>query len=588
MAAKTHFCEPLSYEDAMKQQQEIIENETRAVTNYEYSYGKSGKQHSRVIVPEAEDRELVRVYSNSYKGYFFCSLCNRLNSKKRLRATFDGKIFMAPVLHECLPISLRQAQAESRKNKIIAYKKKKSSVERFSSNESIEGGDDDNETNFLEQSRHGKRCVTSENYKFYIGGIKHDKQGKIIVFEEDDQNLIREYRRDSGSHYYCCGCKRASSVRIRGVLKKDIFHIPLMHSNSCEPVAFEVFQKEQEEYEAKGPSHHHYPPQPLKPVEAAPPDLWWHKKRKVRRPKRSLPTTTTASKYARMIEDNHSPDNISPVNNESPNENSLNNEQDSVNDGNGENEGNNTNELQNTSVSTAAIDNNNLSISAEIASVFKNLIQEKYDTSETLATKPLSIKQQQKYDTAETLALQRRANPSTNVSFYHPSEYYLSQTCKKVNLQFTENAYEFCNKMKFKYILPTSFPSLIHPTTNNEYPGFNCFSLFLTGNESNSLGIREMTNKYIYKNFKALGHCLGHNFSEFNHFNPIIFDAVWSFSTTPIHFEMLSLWFECRIGIYENGRWTRYGDWDDANANIPTFLMESMNGKFHPILELKN
>uniref|UniRef100_A0A914Y9C5 Site-specific DNA endonuclease n=1 Tax=Panagrolaimus superbus TaxID=310955 RepID=A0A914Y9C5_9BILA len=151
-----------------------------------------------------------------------------------------------------------------------------------------------------------KRDITCENYKFYTGGWKHDKHAKIIVFENDNRNLIREYRRDSGSHYYCYGCKRATNIRNRGILKNQIFTVPFNHV--CEPVNFDLFEKEQKEYEAKGPSHHHYPPPKTSEKQIRKARLRAYRERCRTRAMSCLPVwlTTTSeppNKIARIVEE---------------------------------------------------------------------------------------------------------------------------------------------------------------------------------------------------------------------------------------------------------------------------------------------
>uniref|UniRef100_A0A914Y8X7 Uncharacterized protein n=1 Tax=Panagrolaimus superbus TaxID=310955 RepID=A0A914Y8X7_9BILA len=78
---------------------------------------------------------------------------------------------------------------------------------------------------------------------------------------------------------------------------------------------------------------------------------------------------------------------------------------------------------------------------------------------------------------------------------------------------------------------------------------------------------------------------MGHNFSQYNHENPIVRDTLFSFGLTEVHLECLSRWFDCRIGVYDEKNWKRYGNWDDGNSDAATFLITMQDGKFMPIFD---
>uniref|UniRef100_A0AC34GJ55 Uncharacterized protein n=1 Tax=Panagrolaimus sp. ES5 TaxID=591445 RepID=A0AC34GJ55_9BILA len=61
--------------------------------------------------------------------------------------------------------------------------------------------------------------------------------------------------------------------------------------------------------------------------------------------------------------------------------------------------------------------------------------------------------------------------------------------------------------------------------------------------------------------------------------------SIFSQTITEAHLQSLAKWFECRIGIFFEGKWTKYGNW--TLAGIPTLLMERKDGKYAPILSLK-
>jgi hypothetical protein len=178
------------------------------------------------------------------------------------------------------------------------------------------------------------------------------------------------------------------------------------------------------------------------------------------------------------------------------------------------------------------------------------------------------------------------SNTSTMVNYYNPSAFVIAQCCKKLNIKYTPEAYTFWSNIDFNHISPSSRPTKTFPTKESMYHGFSCFSLYLTGNESNTILIREMINRFVYNNFKTLGECMGHDFSQLSHETPLIRDTLWSFSLTEVHLECISRWFDCRIGIYGNGEWKRYGEWDIEDCDALTFLVEFKNGKYSPILSV--
>uniref|UniRef100_A0AC34G3L1 Uncharacterized protein n=1 Tax=Panagrolaimus sp. ES5 TaxID=591445 RepID=A0AC34G3L1_9BILA len=142
---------------------------------------------------------------------------------------------------------------------------------------------------------------------------------------------------------------------------------------------------------------------------------------------------------------------------------------------------------------------------------------------------------------------------STTVRFFNPSAYEIEECCKKLNLPYFSDAYTFWSKTVIKEISSTSIPNQLYSVVN-ESSGFACLSLFLTGTETNASLINfNFNQKYFIKNLIEIALC---------------------------HF------FECRIGIFADGKWERYGSWDDETANILSFLMKKDGDKFCPILSL--
>uniref|UniRef100_A0A914PIK5 Uncharacterized protein n=1 Tax=Panagrolaimus davidi TaxID=227884 RepID=A0A914PIK5_9BILA len=486
----------------------LSNNSIRAVTDFKYTYGKSGKRYSRLLVPELSNKNLVRIYSNSFKGYFFCFGCNEVN-RKRIKGYFDGKTFMAPIEHICNPISMEFALAEGEKNK-------KKADHNFSKNYLSADNNDEDEyvenTSILNQIQYGKRLVTAENYKFYPSEF-YDEYGRIIVHEEDDHNLIREYRKLYGKFYYCFGCKQEAAVRPRGILRNETFWAPLAYLHTCFPKTLESFEREQNKHDN---------PQKIGTSN-------------VERKRKEIMSNVLPKKKARI-------DQLNAQNH------GLKNGQKSTKD-----------PIQNVSCH---------SIANAFTKKVDEIIMDSNPNQQNVIPQP--------------------SHATKTVTFFHPSEYYLRQTCKKLEIQENIEGYEFCNRMKIKKIRISSYPFVVYQTSESKYHGFSCFSLYLTGNESNTILIREMINRFVYNNFKTLGECMGHDFSKFDHETPLIRDTLWSNVMTEVHFQIISRWLHCRIGIYENDAWKRYGNWKNEDSDFPTFIIELKNGKYNPILELKD
>lgn len=92
---------------------------------------------------------------------------------------------------------------------------------------------------------------------------------------------------------------------------------------------------------------------------------------------------------------------------------------------------------------------------------------------------------------------------------------------------------------------------------------------------------------YIFFKFNSIfaGKYYGEDFSQMNRRT---FEILFSDTLTKFHLQAMCCYFGCRIGIFmDDEKWERYGDWDDKDANIFTFLMKKDAQRFSPILSLK-
>ena len=83
-----------------------------------------------------------------------------------------------------------------------------------------------------------------------------------------------------------------------------------------------------------------------------------------------------------------------------------------------------------------------------------------------------------------------------------------------------------------------------------------------------------------------LGNCLGHNFSEYSRETPFMGEIFTSFSLTDVHLEMMSKWLGIRFAVFTNDEWKLYGNWNENG--LPSVIMECNNGKYQPILSIKD
>uniref|UniRef100_A0AC35F6D8 Uncharacterized protein n=1 Tax=Panagrolaimus sp. PS1159 TaxID=55785 RepID=A0AC35F6D8_9BILA len=178
------------------------------------------------------------------------------------------------------------------------------------------------------------------------------------------------------------------------------------------------------------------------------------------------------------------------------------------------------------------------------------------------------------------------SNPTTTVKLYKPSSFTLEKLCQKLGIDYSDNAYQFWLNINIKQISPSSIPDEVFSVTTTINPGFSSISLFLTGSETFASKIKEDLNKYFIVNHKTLGESLGQDLSRLDH--PLVSQTLFQESATELHFETIIHLFQCRIGIFCDGKWKRYGNWNETNADIPVFLMEKKNDNYFPILSLKN
>uniref|UniRef100_A0AC34GUB0 Armadillo repeat-containing protein n=1 Tax=Panagrolaimus sp. ES5 TaxID=591445 RepID=A0AC34GUB0_9BILA len=136
---------------------------------------------------------------------------------------------------------------------------------------------------------------------------------------------------------------------------------------------------------------------------------------------------------------------------------------------------------------------------------------------------------------------------------------FLNECCKTLSLEFDRKKYiEFYRQIKFTQVKSTSKPAS-HLSTNDN-TGFGCLSIFFTGTEKYAGKIcDQIKDKYI------------EDMIELDKEN---LKKITSSTVTDEHLQTIVKWFKCRILLYCNGGWQRFGEWSVEDDFVPIFVME--------------
>uniref|UniRef100_A0A914QWR9 Uncharacterized protein n=1 Tax=Panagrolaimus davidi TaxID=227884 RepID=A0A914QWR9_9BILA len=86
---------------------------------------------------------------------------------------------------------------------------------------------------------------------------------------------------------------------------------------------------------------------------------------------------------------------------------------------------------------------------------------------------------------------------TTTIKCYKPSSFFLKKSCEKLESEVYNEEYNMF-WFDFKKVSPNSIPENIYETFEEIYHGFECISLYFTGNEENASFIREKINQHFY------------------------------------------------------------------------------------------
>uniref|UniRef100_A0AC35GVY7 Uncharacterized protein n=1 Tax=Panagrolaimus sp. PS1159 TaxID=55785 RepID=A0AC35GVY7_9BILA len=173
------------------------------------------------------------------------------------------------------------------------------------------------------------------------------------------------------------------------------------------------------------------------------------------------------------------------------------------------------------------------------------------------------------------------------VTFYPSDGCYLDVCCTKLKIPYSCEAVNFWSKIEISYIAKDSVPRECHSVSEEDNSAFRCFSFLLSGSEDYYLKLKDTLLPYVCTNIKALGE--KHNLDLVRPDSPLFYELVLGRVASKIHFEALAMLLECRIGIFENGRWDRYGNWEENTVDKSCiFLLQKIGDTFGVILSFNN
>ena len=186
------------------------------------------------------------------------------------------------------------------------------------------------------------------------------------------------------------------------------------------------------------------------------------------------------------------------------------------------------------------------------------------------------------------------------IMFNHPSSEWLREKCDLLGIEYCFDAYQVWAQSEVVAFKLTSTPDLLNPP-NTEY---GCISNLLTGNSESANKICRALNMHFYGNFKSLGwfrsfcalrrtpNFIGTykkiNFTKAKYNDKFIQDLLFADKMSDYHFELLARWLECRIGVFEERQWKRFGrNWEATDSQTITVLLKKEDDEYKIVLSLK-
>uniref|UniRef100_A0A914PF30 Uncharacterized protein n=1 Tax=Panagrolaimus davidi TaxID=227884 RepID=A0A914PF30_9BILA len=165
-----------------------------------------------------------------------------------------------------------------------------------------------------------------------------------------------------------------------------------------------------------------------------------------------------------------------------------------------------------------------------------------------------------------------------------PSDAYLQATLEKLKIPFTRQALHFWAEVLFLEVSTASKPATFFNISSSPDSFFKCLSCFFTSKEDHYFFIKGAIQSYFHSNFKSFEPTDEIDFANLNITSPEFQKLYCCNELTSIHYNFISSWLECRFGIFRSGIFEQFGKWD--KENYPILMMENDVGFYKPILTL--
>uniref|UniRef100_A0A914Z8T2 Uncharacterized protein n=1 Tax=Panagrolaimus superbus TaxID=310955 RepID=A0A914Z8T2_9BILA len=516
---------------------------------FQYATNANGEEKQRLFVFEPNSRVHMREYAKYVRDRWYCLGCRSQPYRKSNQGRIERNQFYAPLEHHCKPVSYAEALVKQQKIKMKISENRDligSGNKYVYGNAAFTGSNQKSNTDIQKPSLNSSVSMTAmtigfrevnENGYFYGYNADGTPNMRLIVYEQNDKGLLREYGYTT-SKWYCLGCSRITKTRNFAGFENGVLKCPVAHL--CQPYTKKEVDDRQQLFERRKGAQKRGPKGPTKSPAA----------------KRAAVFST-----GRQSDDDHveilSSSNISSydeIPGYSPSDisaalSSRKSSHDNTSD-----------------PDEAILDNSNI-------------------------TQKIEIPEQQSAETPSVISL-----PSFNLdgfpspitstfSFNNPSKLWLKTACETLQIPYNHEAYQLWATIDIDEIRSISKPENVKKVTAGEDSGFCAISLLLTGREDAKIKIA--VNKWFYKNFNKLGKCLGVDFTHFVHNDTLVFETFFATDLVPVHCEALSHILGCRLGVYDNEKLIKYGNWESDDGKV-TLLLERKSNGYNVVTSLFN
>uniref|UniRef100_A0A914Z5M2 Uncharacterized protein n=1 Tax=Panagrolaimus superbus TaxID=310955 RepID=A0A914Z5M2_9BILA len=587
-----------------------VESVTKLIDgNFKYVHEDNGKRN-KIFVFEGS-REFGRIYNYSF-GMWYCNGCYLTNGQ-RVCGSFKKGVFHHPSLHLCEPITVKQFEKDQqriqKKHNLASPKVKPTneSLMEIHSNETSEASNvaTSSKSDYSEQLSTSimsvdvpVRIVDILNFEYAFNEVAQIR--KRFTVYEINRSFVRQYKVEENEKWYCINCKT-------GYVKKNDDTAEIFGAHQCEPIPASEYRKrdklQREKYNALkkaenviltgSPSSTSNNIESLRQLNFY---EWEYKtndrsviivyenysKHLIREYKydkdsqqyvcigcfNATPSTPCIGKrndddFSIMVptSENHI---CSPH---------LKEEDNSKNNGCKKRGRIDDKEDESSAIKKAR---NSATVGCE---------ESEYDSAAnrrdilTSPEKPSPL-----ISNAQNASVSPCAS-SNLVEFHYPSGKALVDFCMKLKLPYSCDAVMFWSRSAITHVAHDSVPGECFSVVEETASAFRCFSVMFTGTEENFLELKTTLLPYLCSNIRFIGDKYGLNLTQTD--TPLFTEHVLGNEASEVHFEALSAFLECRIGIFENNQWKRYGDWSEINAqnhNICTFLLQKVGSKYSIVL----